>query len=98
MTPDEPVTFDKLYGIEGTMVHGFITIPNNTYLAEAIDEEEKKRYIKRNLATLLAQEIIDKGLVEFTKSEDPILGTKISCRMFLTPTRSIQILRTSKIK
>lgn len=91
------VEFDSDYAIEGTMVHAYLSIPHESYLLEELqnDSDKFKQYIKTNLAHTLAQAIIEKGLVQFTKSSD-LMGMKISCRMFLTPSDQIQTLRSTK--
>jgi hypothetical protein len=51
--------------------------------------------IKRELAKLLAEKMLELGLVEFTKLEDPMGNTIYRSRCFVAESGDVKVLRTA---
>lgn len=84
------------FAIGGKLLIGSVVISEDKY-HEFQNGPQFKEFIKMELATELAKEMIMKGLVEFTVSDDNIRQTKmIRVRAYLAPNDQIKVLRTMK--
>lgn len=95
--PFEPIKLESEdIAIGGKMVVGSIVVSAETLL-RIQSEAAYTDYIKRHLATQLANYLLDNKLVEFTMSEDPVNQTKVvRVRGYLAPDSQVKLLRVHK--
>ena len=92
-----PTVFDSYdYVIKGNMLTTQITMSELDFLK--IDPQTFQSDIKQQLMIRLLNEISHTRCVEFTKSEDRLLGrTHFRARMFVVPDDQVRILRVSQL-
>jgi hypothetical protein len=82
--------------IGGKMVVGSIVVNVET-IFKLQSEAEFAQYVKKQLATQLAEYLIENKLLEFTTGEDAVNQTKmIRVRGYLTPDSQVKLLRVHK--
>ena len=82
--------------IGGKMVVGSIVVNVET-IFKLRSEAEFAQYVKKQLATQLAEYLIENKLLEFTTGEDHINQTKmIRVRGYLAPDSQVKLLRVHK--
>lgn len=88
--PSKPV---EEYAIKGEML-----LASHTYDDYMINDMGRDE-IRRQLATLIALELLKSNHIEFTQMKDQLSGkTIVKARAFVTPNNQVQIIRTkSKI-
>lgn len=78
--------------IQGHLVQASITMANEKMLSIALDDG--KNVIKKQLVHMLAEELIDKRMVAFTKIDDPVhLTTTFYARGFLVSDDKVRLIR-----
>lgn len=84
------------YAIGGKLIGTTLTLT----AAEAMQvsgDERQRQYIKEKLAAILAREMIQRNLVEFTQMDDTnTLGKIIHARCYLAPDDQVKIIRQMK--
>ena len=76
--------------IQGTM----LSVGLETKLTVVLDEEDHKKHIKKQLAHLLAEKMIENNLISFTMTNNPASFYRMyRARAFLVPNDRVQILR-----
>lgn len=95
--PSEPIKFEtEDIAIGGKMVVGSIVVNVET-IFKLQSEDEYAQYVKKHLATQLAEYLIENKLLEFTTGEDPVNQTKmIRVRGYLAPDSQVKLLRVHK--
>jgi len=83
------------YAIEGRMFKSFYTVSEFEKLQFTGDENQWKEHVKKVLTQKLADELMKKKYIEFTRmDEDPVTGgTQYTARMFVVPDGQIRLLR-----
>lgn len=91
------ISFDvEEFAIGGKLLVGSVVISENQYM-QFQSGPQFKEFVKMELATKMAKEMIEKDLVEFTISDDNIRQSKmIRVRAYLAPNDQIKVLRTLK--
>lgn len=95
--PYEPLKFEtEDIAIGGKMVVGSIVVNVET-IFKLQSEAEYAQYVKKQLATQLAEYLIENKLLEFTTGEDHVNQTKmIRVRGYLAPDSQVKLLRVHK--
>ena len=84
------------FAIGGKLLVGSIVISDQKY-HDFDSEPDFREYIKMALATEMAKEMIAKGLVEFTVSDDIMRQSKmVRVRAYLAPNDQVKVLRMAK--
>ena len=91
-------TWQKIYDSapkqEEYSIRGEMLVVSHTYDDFMINEIGKDD-IKRQLAQMLAVELLKSNFIEFTQMKDNLTGrSMIKARAFVTPSDNVQILRT----
>jgi len=84
------------FAIGGKLLVGSIVIRDDKYY-QFQGGPDFKEFIKMELATEMAKEMIEKGLVEFTVSDDIMRQSKmVRVRAYLAPNDQVKVLRMAK--
>lgn len=80
----------KDHAIQGTMLSVGLEAPETVVM----DAEDFKKHIKKQMAQLLAEKMIENNLISFTVTNDPTTFNRMyRARAFLVPNDKVQILR-----
>jgi hypothetical protein len=81
------------HAIGGKLCHASFSM--NLHFQAMHSEQGAKQHIREQMAISLALQMMEKGLIEFTKLDNPLDNvTRLHARVYLAPTDQIKILRT----
>lgn len=84
---------EQTHVLKGQLVQANFSVSHSEFM----DRPLSKDYITQNLSKLLANELLEKNLLSFTKRQDVHTGTfHFMARGFLVPSGDVQLLRTLK--
>jgi len=88
-------TIDTIDTIEGRMFKAFYTVSEFEKLQFIGDEDQWKEHVKKVLTQKLADELMKKKYIEFTRMDEyPVTGgTQYAARMFAVPDDQVRLLR-----
>lgn len=84
------------YAIGGQMITGRVIL-SEMQMMQIDQNPDMREYVRKSLATTLAETMLSNKLVEFTQHRDPIsFSQAVVVRAYLAPDNQVKILRTIK--